>query len=553
MSQSVSVESDLVSLSPSPALVTRYRASGHWRTTTILDDLERWAKQTPEAAALIGHRPDGTVRSVSYAELASAVEGYAAALRGLGVGPGGVVSTWLPTRWELGALMLACWQVGAAVAPMMTTFGPREVERMIARVGSSVCITVDSAAGVDHGAALAAMAARLPALRHQVVLGDPGAGQIGFADRFEAVAGRVAGSLSAAAGPDAVSLILFTSGTTGEPKAVVHSLNTVGAGAASYPEMRELGPVVFSPHSLSHVAAIGLFTMTLRTGAADVLMEQWDPVAAAGLLDELGVSLLFAAPVFHEQLLEVLPDALPAHLRALFAVGMAPPRALVEQVAHRWSRPLRSYWGMTETNGIFTRAEDPEDWAAHSIGRPGSGMQVELCAEEPEPVTAARPGRMRVRGPSVCLAITSRDGGAARITAEHDDGWYDTGDLAAPDGRGGFTVLGRAVDRVGGAFMIPTDDVEGALREHPAIADAALIETYDHGEPIPCAVITAITGAAAPGLAQIRTFLLEKGMTEWFVPRRLELLDALPRNAMGKVEKARLRDRYSATHSNRAI
>ena len=181
--------------------------------------------------------------------------------------------------------------------------------------------------------------------------------------------------------------------------------------------------------------------------------------------------------------------------------------------------------------------EDPPDWAAVSPGRPVPGTEAELRPVAPDaPVSETNPGRLVIRGASLCLGTLGRDSGTLRLLADDDDGWYDTGDLAVPDGRGGYRLVGRAADRVGGAFMIPVADVENALLAHPAISDAAVVGHKDNLEG--CAVLVSTVPLT---LDDIRSYLSGLGMTEWYWPTRAEQTGELPRNHMGKVEKARLR------------
>jgi cyclohexanecarboxylate-CoA ligase len=133
------------------------------------------------------------------------------------------------------------------------------------------------------------------------------------------------------------------------------------------------------------------------------------------------------------------------------------------------------------------------------------------------------------------------------VIRAHDDGWYDTGDLAAWDGHGGIRLMGRIADRVGGAFMIPIADVEDLLTQHPAVGDAAVVGYPDeHGGELACAVIT-VRGETTPTLAELREYLTGHGMTEWYLPTRLEQLDELPRNPTGKVQKSLLRSWLNGT------
>jgi cyclohexanecarboxylate-CoA ligase len=227
-------------------------------------------------------------------------------------------------------------------------------------------------------------------------------------------------------------------------------------------------------------------------------------------------------------------------LRMVFSGATTVPRRLVTETHRVLGVPLRTLWGMTEVAGhTWTRADDPEQWGAQSDGRPGPGVKISLRSETE--ITREQPGRLFVRGGGVCLATFGRDSGELRILADQDDGWYDTGDLAIADGRGGIRILGRAGDRIGGAFMIPVNDVEAALLDHPAVADVALVGYPDgNGGELACAFIVTAS-AISVDLALVREYLTDAGMTQWYQPSRVEVIRELPRNGSGKVRKDTLR------------
>ena len=139
-------------------------------------------------------------------------------------------------------------------------------------------------------------------------------------------------------------------------------------------------------------------------------------------------------------------------------------------------------------------------------------MQLDIRSDAE--VTDQRPGRLFARGGAVCLATTGRDTGGVTITADHDDGWYDTGDLAVPDGRGGIRLTGRVSDRIGGVFMIPIRDVESELLTNPRVDDVALVSyPDDDGSESPCAVIVPAT-APPITLDELRLHLASQGITD---------------------------------------
>jgi cyclohexanecarboxylate-CoA ligase len=533
-------------LRPTDELVRQYREAGVWRRVGPLDDVRRWRDETPDATAVIAYRAGSGVRRLTYSEYARYIERFAGALRELGVGPGQVVAIQMPNWWQLSPLMLACARVGAVVAPITPTIGPRELERMLARLGASMCVTTGWA-GVGQVEALAKMAPRLPHLRHRVVLGEiTSPGEVDFVRHFEETPWERRHPMVVSQtneDPDRGALVLFTSGISGESKGVLHSFNTIHAGVSPVVDGEQIGPGdrIFTPHAHAH--ALGMIfgvLMPLLAGGASVVSDVWKPEDLPGMLAESGTTVFCGAPSFLGDLITATErSGERAALRLIFTGATTIPGQLVAAVPRVWGVPLRSLWGMTEVPGItWTRADDPLLWGAHSDGRPGSGIELDFRAEGP--VTREQPARLFARGGAVALATLGRDSGRLRVVAEHDDGWYDTGDLAVPDGRGGLRFISREVDRIGGTFMIPVNDVETELLDHPDVAEVALVGYPDgKGGELACAVVVSVSMALT--LGDLREFLTSRGMTEWYQPSRLELIKALPRNSVGKIRKDPLR------------
>ncbi|MBB4676889.1 AMP-binding protein [Crossiella cryophila] len=491
---------------PDRELANHYRALGVWRETTVLSDLRRAVAEFPERRAIVAQvagQPEPVC--LTYRELHRQVFRFADALRARGVGPGAVVSFQLPNRWENAALTLACAALGAIAAPIMASMGPRERARFQQWTGARTCVLAEDLpffldgdwAGVDDGSE------------------DD---------------------------PDRVFLVLFTSGTTGEPKGVLHSHNTLHANLVSFAAEEDLGEPVVSvtPHSLSRIAGLGFgVLLPLLRGGTALYQDEWDPAGLHRLISAQGATVLAAAPPFIAALLAAhRAEPLPLSWRCVMAGGMPIPRQLPGEVAEQFGLPLRALWAMTEGGFSWTRADDPADAATNSDGRFGPHLEFELApgAHEDE-------SRLFIRGAAVALATLDTGSGAVRVLAEH--GWYDTGDLARADGRGGIRVTGRSVDRIGGISMILVKEVEDELAGHPAVDQVALVGYSDRfqGE-LACAVV--VPAGPPPTLSQLRAYLTERGMTEWYQPHRLELVAELPRNEMGKVRKNLLRERIAA-------
>jgi cyclohexanecarboxylate-CoA ligase len=275
-----------------------------------------------------------------------------------------------------------------------------------------------------------------------------------------------------------VSIVLFTSGTSGQPKGVLGTQNTWYAGSSGLAAAESISTedAVFTPHSAMYsLGTVFSLYIPLQTGARAVLLDSWSSMTGLAVLERARVAVMMAAPGFYDELVPAAaanPTPLPS-LRVLAATGTKIPSRVVTNVIATFGIGLRSEWGMTEVGcAAMTRADDPIDWTLHSDGRPFPGYELDIRSDAP--ATPQQPGRLFVRGPAVCLATVRGEDNELTVTREHDNGWYDTGDLAVWDGHGGIRLMGRVADRVsGGGFMIPIADVEDQLLQHPAVADVA--------------------------------------------------------------------------------
>ncbi|OBF26479.1 hypothetical protein A5724_31440 [Mycobacterium sp. ACS1612] len=524
----------------------RFRDSGIWRDTGQIGDLRRWRDETPHGIAIHAYRAKGEAELITYAELAGRVTRFAGALYELGVRPGRVVAYQLPNWWQAHVLLLAAARLQAVVAPVMMSIRPREFKRILHRIGASVCITTSEWAGFDHAAALREMAPTLPALRHHLVIGEPATGELDFRSFVEQTPwerGHPINLDDAEEDPDRVAMLLCTSGTSGVPKVALHTENTLYASASSITEVHDFGrdDVRFTPHALMHTVGQDTARAALTAGASVVLLDEWSGRRGVEVLADSATTGVVAAPNFVSDVLMAIrenPRPLPA-LRTVRCVGASIPKPLITAVPSALGARLLSGWGTTEIGtGTVTRVGDPSDWAAFSDGRPIAGVEVQLRSTAV--ASHEQPQRVFVRGATVCLATVCRDSDAFTLTAAHDDGWYDTGDLAVSDGRGGIRLLGRISDRIGGVFLIPAD-VESELMASPQVEDVALVGyRNDDGAESPCAVLVPATTPPID-LDGLRRYLTGLGMTEWYLPTRLEYVQSLPRNSNGKVRKELLR------------
>jgi cyclohexanecarboxylate-CoA ligase len=533
-----------------------FRAAGRWREETFLDDLRAAARRHPNRAALICcHAGGRDPETVTYAELVDMVDRLAAALVGLGVRRGDVVTLQLPNSWQLVALCLACARAGAVPGPVVPIMRRREVEFMTRLTASPVYVAQAAFRGFSYAGMSAEVAAAVPTLRHRVLL--DGIGVDGALDFDRDLLGidwprdHPPDELDALkSGPDDPAQVMFTSGTTGEPKGVVHTNNTLYAMNRAQADVLRLSPdeVTAMGSPTTHQAGYTWnFLMPLLLGGTSVHVDAWDADLMLRIIEEHRVTFFMGAPTFLADLIEAQRRS-PRDLSALetFATGSAPiPPVVVEQARDVLGCRVYALWGMTENGCVtITRPDQPPLRAAESDGSAVPGMEVRIVPD-PGVATGGGVGRLQVRGASQCVGYFGRpETYAAALT---DDGWFDTGDLARADGYGGIRIAGRVKDLISrGAEKIPVVEVEAALLRHPAIRDVAVVGYPDErlGERA-CAVIVPSGPGEPPALDDLTGHLDALGMAKHYWPERVVLVAELPKTPSGKIQKFRLRELFS--------
>ena len=329
-----------------------------------------------------------------------------------------------------------------------------------------------------------------------------------------------------AAGPDDEAMVAFTSGTTGRPKAAVHLHRTLLAGAESVIEAWDwtADDVLLLTLPLFHMHGLGVgLHGSLTAGAGIVLLPRFD---AAAVAEQVGrTTMFFAVPTMYSRLAQA--DRLDAlHAQRLLVSGSAPLDPLLfEQIAQQTGQAPLERYGMTETVMITGNPLRGERRGG-SVGLPLPGVEVRLADES---------GEVLVRGPAVFAGYESN--GVLDATA----GWFSTGDIGEQDPEGYLRLVGRASELIiTGGYNVYPREVEDAVRAHPGVVDVAVVGVSDStwGEVV-CAAVTgdvdpaALTDACAVVLAGYK------------VPRRWAVVDELPRNAMGKVQRAAVRGLFA--------
>lgn len=531
---------------PDAETAIRHRGSGWWRNETYLDDLASAGATAGDRTAIVSARTGraGAV-CLTYRELDHYARRFAHGLQALGIGPGDVVAYYLPNWWEAAALTYACGWAGAIAAPSPMWFTPTALEHLWPDVQPALCLVPERWNAVPYAEMLADMAKRMPSLRHRVVIGDAGpTGAIDFRSHFldtdrENISGHLPG-LDA----DQVAMVVFTSATTGRAQAVLHTPNTLYAGALS--AFTALPPVpdgaaervLATTSPLTHISGLQFgITGPVLGHHTVVITDDTQPDTLYALCAQYGATDLVGAP----QRLHAIAEAGRAtpratHLRTVVSLGDALPPAWDASIRDALCPRVLNAWGSTQTGGAtMTGPKDPTGWATHSIGRPTPGVEIDDRPSDDEPA-AVRP--LRVRGPGVCVATFHRDGEGVHVLPP--GGWHDTGDLVSADGRGGLRYQGRGAAQVGGPFL-PLHELENHLLAHPAIRDVALVDLTPPGQSrFLYAVI--VPESEPPTLDEVCRVLTGLGLNEHTHPQQVAYATELPRTAMGKLRRRDLTD-----------
>ena len=532
-----------------------YYRDGWWRDRLVIDDLRDHASERPDDVATVTYSADGGwTERLSFAELDHAVDSIAAGLIELGVQQGDPVCFQLPNWWQFTAIHLACSRIGAISCPIVPILRRREVEYILKVLRARVFILPRSFRGHDTAALGAAVLATVDTLEHLFTIDGPrGSGgpfERHFLDRTDA---QIPRDLLAERRPgvDDVAAIQFTSGTTGEPKGVMHTHNSLHASTRLVPWALELdsSDVVMMPSPLAHASGFlyGVL-MPVSWGMKVVYQDVWDAERMLELIDAEHGTWTIGSPPFVMDTIRACEslgrDARP--LRFFSCAGAPIPRHLVDETARVTGAELASQWGLTETGAVTITPLGTEGRARHSDGVTSPAMEVRIADEAGNDVPVGTSGRLLTRGASQFVGYFER----SELTRAVVDaaGWLDSGDLASIDSDGFVSLTGRAKDIViRGGENIPVVEVEEALFQHADVKDVAIIGLPDRrlGERA-CAVIEPMPGHT-PTLVDLVAYLDGLGFAKQFWPERLELVRELPRTPVGKVQKFRLQETFNGT------
>ena len=522
-----------------PTLSQHYLDAAFWRDDTVGQML----------AGAIGDSPDLTMRirsqvrpwSGTFGQVLDAARRLAGGLRANGIGPGDVVAFQLPNWVEAAVSFWAAALLGAVVTPIVHFYGPKEVSYILRRTGVRALVTADRFGHQDFLANLEAIRAQAPALELVAVVSDHPAPS--WSVPFDRLLEGDALDAPIPVDPSAPALVAYTSGTTADPKGVVHSHRTIGFEIRQLSDMQGGNPPLLVGAPVGH--AIGMLSgllLPVWKHEPISLIDVWDPGAVlAGMLED-HLASGSGATYFLTSLLDH-PDCTPAHVQLMSRIGLGGspvPAAVTERMAALGISAIRSYGSTEHPSTTGARHEEPAAKRHYTDGHPLLGVELRLVDDDGLEVETGMPGEILSRGPDCCMGYTDPALTAAAFDAE---GWYATGDVGVLDAEGYLAIVDRKKDVIiRGGENISALEVEEVLLRIPGVAEAAVVAAPDErlGEHA-CAFVRLTEGTPPFDLHVVRSHFQESGMARQKCPEDLRMVDELPRTPSGKVKKYVLR------------
>jgi fatty-acyl-CoA synthase len=528
-------------------------------------------------ATVVPNHPDreafviGKTR-VTYRDLGQRVNAMAAGLQRLGLAKGEKVAVLLPNHPAFIYSFFAIGQVGGVLVPLNPLYRRREIQYMLGDAEASVVIFAPEVRGNDLLGMLQDMRKELPHLRHLIVdAGSAPEGTVSLESLMISAGPEPPADLVA---PDDLFGLMYTSGTTGLPKAVMHTHRTMLAPSLAGQEMmdamlnrslvstvvsltrtvarygtrflrwaqKQQTNIVTSP--FHHMAGYGSMLPTLLGGRRLVVIERFHPAQVLELVQREQINILVGTPSMYTLMLRVKDFDQYDKASLLYCViSTAPcPPELARQVRKRFDCPVMIAFGATETGGgvTMTSIEDPDAMQTDTVGRVFPGVRLKVVDDQRREVPLGQVGELACYMNGVMKGYYKAPESTAK--ALDDDGWYYTGDLATMDKKGYVRIVGRKKDMVirGGQNIYPAE-VERYLLTHSAIQDVAVVGVPSEveGESV-WAFVVPEEGMTLE--AQEVLSYCQDQIAAYKVPSEVRIVDALPQTAIGKVQKFKLRE-----------
>ena len=523
-----------------PQQARRFVARGWWRDDTLTGWLARHAGERPDAPALL----QGEV-VISWRALQARAERLAGALAMAGVAKGDVVSVQMPNLAEFVIAYLAICRLGAVLSTIFMPYRAAEIESLLRHSRATAAICMATAKDWAPAATFVELQAKLPDLKVVIALGASVPGARSLAEMIDTGTPLDAEAVPAPVAADPF-LLLYTSGTTAAPKAVLHNYHTMLSNARlGAPEHAvTAADRVMSAAPFAHLFGLYSLHAAFAVGAASVLLPVFTPPEMAATIARDAPTALWTGPAHIAacRALGLFDQFDLGSLKLAIMSGSACPPELVHWFAARLPGcAVTQLWGMTETQAaLYTRPGDALEVATRSAGRVSPGTEVRISNPDGIAVAPDEEGELQVRG---CLLFPGYfDNEAANRNAFAAGGWFRSGDLATIDAHGNVAITGRIKDVInrGGVKFNPRD-IEDLLDAHPKILQSAIVPMPDPvlGERA-CCFVTLRPGTATLALEEVTQFLARHKIARTKLPERLVIVPEMPLTPTRKIIKGRL-------------
>jgi cyclohexanecarboxylate-CoA ligase len=521
-----------------------HERAGEWPRPAVSALLDRRVTESPSDVFLV----DGDER-ISFGEFADRVERLTASFRDLGIGSGDVVSWQLPSWWEAAVVAVTIDQIGAINNPILPIYRESEVRFVAQQASTRMLVVPGLFRGVDYPEMAVAVRSKLSDLEHIVVArGEIGDGMLSLPSLL-AVDRPLSDIRPVARDPNEVAMLFYTSGTTADPKGVMHTASTIGSYVTTSCRVagNQRSDVGLLQFPLTHIGGLASFLLLpLLVGSRVVYLDAWDAERALSLIESEGVTGAGGPPAILQGLLAAKGfSAERVQTVRTAASGAADiPPDLIREIRRRFDAASYRAYGLTECPMLTTgAATDPEEKCSRTDGRPAPGCTVRVVDDNGTVLPSGVEGEIEAFGPQLCVGYLD-----STLTAEAftGDGFLRTGDLGVIDADGYVRVTGRKKDIIiRKGENLSAKAIEDILHAHPAVAQAAVIGVPDavSGERV-CACLVMRRGSPPLRLEDVREFMVIKKVMRQKIPEQVEVLPELPRNATGKVLKHKLRDRF---------
>lgn len=503
-----------------------------------LDDLFReGARRWPNT--ILEFHSSQRPATVTLAEVLELADRTAMSFLALGLRPGDVVVVQLPHWVEGLAVYMAAMRIGVVVSPLIHIYGPAELAYVLRKTRARAVVTPTTWRNIDFVDRLSRIGDQ-PDLEHIIMVGE-GAAPTAALGWEEFLAKGASGIPTAAATPDAISTVLFTSGTTSNPKGVLHTHRSLVAETVLYDSHVRGGP--YEPSLCifpqGHVAGMLYMFRPFIAGETQVYMDQFDADAAVALIEKYKLAYTSGAPFHANALLKASKETGLSSLRFAITGAANVPPSLIEQWDALGTRLARCY-GATEHPTISSGTPfDSMEKRATTDGRPVKGTNVRLVDDDGQEVRPGEQGEILTMGPELMLGYIEEMDNANAFTA---DGYFRTGDIGILDDQGYLKIVDRKKDIVvRGGEKISSSEVENILRKHPAILEVAVVgmpdETY--GERV--AAFVNLREGQTFDVSEAQAHFLTAGVAKQKTPEFVLQIDEFPRTPLGKIKKQELK------------